>query len=103
MANDAMPLLSFFGERMNEIGSDQEPSFVSLDASVLSHPNKISDFSGGVAGVEGLRTSNNVNALDTFGSPKQGQEAQQPCQGVQNLMPPKSPADAPTLFIESRA
>jgi integrase len=54
MANDAMPLLSFFGERMNEIGSDQEPSFVSLDASVLSHPNKISDFSGGVAGVEVL-------------------------------------------------
>jgi hypothetical protein len=58
MANDAMPLLSFFGERMNEIGSDQEPSFVSLDASVLSHPNKISDFSGGVAGVEGPHQAN---------------------------------------------
>ena len=54
MANDAMPLLGFFGERMNEIGSDQEPSFVSLGTPVLSHPNKISDFTHGVAGVEGL-------------------------------------------------
>jgi integrase len=54
MANDAMPLLSFFSLQMNEAGTSQEQSFVSPANPTLSHRNTISDLAGEMAGVEGL-------------------------------------------------